>query len=47
MNTFIYEYPVRVHFGDKVTESALVSEPTKYGQNIMPAYGGGAISRHI
>lgn len=46
-NSDIYEYPVRVHFGDKVTKSALVSELTKYDQNIMPAYGGGAISRHI
>ena len=45
MNTFTYEYPVRIHFGDKVTKSALVSELAKYGQNVMLAYGGGAIKK--
>ena len=45
MNSFTYQYPVKVHFGDKIAKDTLAAQLKQYGKNIMLAYGGGAIKR--
>ena len=45
MNSFTYQYPVKVHFGDRIAKDSLTTELKNYGKNIMLAYGGGAIKR--
>lgn len=45
MNNFTYSYPVKVYFGDKVAAESLKAELKKYGDNVLLAYGGGAIKR--
>lgn len=45
MNTFNYEYPVKVCFGDGIAKTALAAELTKYGKNVLLAYGGGSIKK--
>ncbi len=46
MNTFTYRYPVTVYFGGKAAEKNLPAELARVGQNVMLAYGGGAIKRN-
>ena len=45
MNSFTYQYPVKVRFGDRIAKDSLAEELKNYGKNIMLAYGGGAIKR--
>lgn len=45
MNTFNYEYPVKVCFGDGIAKTALTTELAKYGKNVMFAYGGGSVKK--
>lgn len=44
MNTFTYEYPVKVHFGKDCVKEHLKEELSKAGNTIMLAYGGGSVS---
>lgn len=45
MNTFTYEYPVKVCFGDSIAKTAIAAELAKYGENVMFAYGGGSVKK--
>ena len=45
MESFIYQMPVKVYFGQNGVREHLASELKKYGPNIMLAYGKGAIKR--
>lgn len=45
MNTFNYEYPVKVCFGDGIAKTALAAELAKYGKNVVLAYGGGSVKK--
>lgn len=46
MNKFSYEMPVKVHFGQNCVKEHLLNELSKFGNNIMVAYGGGSIKRN-
>ncbi len=46
MNTFTYEYPVKVHFGKDCVKEHLKEELSKVGNTIMLAYGGGSIKKN-
>ena len=46
MNTFTYQYPTKVCFGEGVTIGSLKKELPKYGQIVLLAYGGGSIKRN-
>lgn len=46
MNTFTYQYPVKVYFGEKAAQKNLSAELTKAGDNVMLAYGGGSIKKN-
>lgn len=43
MNTFTYEYPVKVYFGEGAAKQHLKAELSKVGKTVMLAYGGGSI----
>lgn len=43
MNPFHYSYPVTVHFSEAVARESLAGELSKYGKNILLAYGGGSV----
>ena len=45
MDTFDYEFPVRIHFGQGCFEKSLKQELQKYGKNVILAYGGGSLKR--
>ena len=45
MKNFTYQYPVQVYFGETVTKDALKAEFSKYGSNVLFAYGGGSIKK--
>lgn len=45
MEKFIYELPIKTYFGSGITEEALKAQMPKMGQNVMLAYGGGALKR--
>lgn len=45
MNNFTYQYPVKVCFGDDIAKTALATEFTKYGKNVLLAYGGGSVKK--
>ena len=46
MNTFTYNYPVKVYFGEKAAANNLASELANVGPNVMLAYGGGSIKKN-
>lgn len=46
MNTFTYEYPVKVYFGEGAAKQHLKAELSKVGKNVMLAYGGGSIRKN-
>lgn len=46
MNTFTYEYPVRVYFGEGAAKEHLKGELAKVGENVLLAYGGGSIKKN-
>jgi uncharacterized oxidoreductases, Fe-dependent alcohol dehydrogenase family len=46
MNTFTYNYPVKVYFGEKAASGNLAAELAKVGQNVLLAYGGGSIKKN-
>ncbi len=46
MNTFTYSYPVKVYFGEKAAEKNLAAELSKYGENVLLAYGGGSVKKN-
>ena len=46
MNTFTYNYPVKIYFGEKAAANNLAAELAKVGPNIMLAYGGGSIKKN-
>ncbi len=43
MKDFIYSYPTKVYFGEKVAGKALPAELAKIGKTVMLAYGGGSV----
>ena len=45
MNSFDYQFPVRIHFGKGCFEDALRKELAIYGKKVLFAYGGGSIKR--
>ena len=45
MRDFIYSYPTKVYFGEKVAEKALPIELSKVGKTVMFAYGGGSVKK--
>ncbi|MBR1636017.1 MAG: iron-containing alcohol dehydrogenase [Lachnospiraceae bacterium] len=46
MNTFTYSYPVKAYFGEKAAEKNLAAELSKYGENVLLAYGGGSVKKN-
>lgn len=46
MNAFIYQYPVKVYFGEKAAGNNLAAELNKVGKNVLFAYGGGSIKKN-
>ena len=46
MNEFIFSYPTRVYFGQGAALKAFRAELSKYGKNVMLAYGSGSIKRN-
>ncbi|MDO4285662.1 MAG: iron-containing alcohol dehydrogenase [Eubacteriales bacterium] len=46
MNTFTYEYPVKVYFGEGAARKSLGAELAKVGKTVMLAYGGGSIRQN-
>lgn len=45
MEKFNFVYPVRIHFGQGTAEESLKAELSRYGRNVLLAYGGGSIKR--
>ena len=45
MNSFVYHYPVRQHFGKGCAEGAIKEEMRHVGTRILLAYGGGSLKR--
>lgn len=45
MNHFTYSYPVKVYFGESAAKESFAAELSKYGKNVMLAYGGGSVKR--
>lgn len=43
MKDFIYSYPTKVYFGEKIAAKALPDELRKVGKTVMLAYGGGSV----
>ncbi len=43
MRNFIFEYPTKVYFGSGAVKEHLAGELSKYGKNVLLAYGGGSI----
>lgn len=46
MNSFVYQMPVQVYFGQDSVKKYLGTELKKYGKNIMLVYGGGSIKKN-
>lgn len=46
MNTFTYEYPVKVYFGEGAAKQHLNAELSRVGKTVMLAYGGGSIQKN-
>lgn len=46
MNTFTYEYPVKVYFGEGAAKEHLKVELSKVGKTVLLAYGGGSIKKN-
>lgn len=45
MNNFVYDMPIRVHFGTDALES-LGEEAKKFGKKVLLTYGGGSIKKN-
>lgn len=45
MKDFIYSYPTKVYFGEKIAAKALPDELKKVGKTVMLAYGGGSVKK--
>jgi alcohol dehydrogenase YqhD (iron-dependent ADH family) len=45
MNPFNYSYPVKIYFGDGITEQTLETEFANKGKNTLLAYGGGSVKK--
>lgn len=45
MKDFIYSYPTKVYFGEKIAAKALPDELKKVGKTVMVAYGGGSVKK--
>ena len=45
MNDFIYSYPTKQYFGKNAAKKAFDTELTKYGKNVMLAYGKNSIKQ--
>lgn len=45
MKDFIYSYPTKVYFGEKIVAKALPDELKKVGKTVMVAYGGGSVKK--
>lgn len=43
MDNFVYEYQTKVYFGKGSVQEHLLKELSRYGKNILLAYGGGSI----
>lgn len=46
MNTFTYNYPVTVYFGEHAAVNNLPAELKKVGKNVLLAYGGGSVKKN-
>lgn len=45
MNDFIYNYPMKVYFGENAAKKAFAAELSRFGKNVMFAYGKGSIKK--
>ena len=45
MNTFTYNYPVKIYFGKGCADNAVKAELIKAGKNVMFAFGGGSVKK--
>lgn len=45
MDSFVYEIPTKVYFGQKQIEQKLSQEIKKYGNKVLLVYGGGTIKK--
>lgn len=46
MNDFVYSYPTKQYFGKGSAKKAFESELSKYGKNVMLAFGGNSIVKN-
>jgi len=46
MNTFTFNYPTKVYFGEKAAKRNLAVELQKHGKTVLLAYGGGSIRKN-
>ena len=46
MDSFVYEYPVKVYFGEGCVGQHLKGLLEKYGKTVLLAYGGGSIRKN-
>lgn len=46
MNSFVYEYPIKVYFGEGCVKQHLEKRLKNYGKTVLLAYGGGSVKRN-
>lgn len=46
MKEFVFSYPTKVYFGEKVLKKALEEELSRQGHTVMLAYGGGSVKQN-
>lgn len=46
MQKFVYEYAIKVYFGEGAAKGHLAAAVSAYGENVMLAYGGGSIKKN-
>ena len=46
MESFVFEYPTKVYFGQGAAKQYLCKELEQYGNTVLLAYGGGSIKRN-
>lgn len=45
MNSFVYDVPVKVYFGENQLKGNLAKELSKFGKRVLLTYGGGSIKK--
>ena len=46
MQKFVYEYAIKVYFGEGAVKEHLAEALKGYGTNVMLAYGGGSVKKN-